>query len=63
MEDCTESHQAEINRKIKANDILHKIFTNMPDEHKSLIHGDSLKAKMQSLDDVKEAILTSANSD
>ena len=45
MEDCTESHQAEINRKIRANDKLRKILTNMPDEHKSLIYGDSLKAK------------------
>ena len=52
MEDCTESHQAEINRKIRANDKLRKMLTNMPDE---LIYGDSLKAKMQSLDDVKVA--------
>ena len=29
----------------------------MPDEHKSLIYGDSLKAKMQSLDDEKVALL------
>ena len=29
----------------------------MPDEHKSLIYGDSLKAKMQSLDDEKVASL------
>ena len=57
MEDCTESHQAEINRKIRANDKLRKILTNMPDEHKSLIYGDSLKAKMQSLDDEKVALL------
>ena len=28
----------------------------MPDEHKSLIYGDSLKAKMQSLDDEKVAL-------
>ena len=53
MEDCTESHQAEINRKIRANDKLREILTNMPDEHKSLIYGDSLKAKMQSLDGVE----------
>ena len=57
MEACTESHQAEINRKIRANDKLRKILTNMPDEHKSLIYGDSLKAKMQSLDDEKVALL------
>ena len=70
MEDCTESHQAEINKKIRANEKLRKILTNMPEEHKSLIYGDSLKAKMQSLDDEKvallapqEAILTSAKSD
>ena len=31
MEDCTESHQAEINKKIRANDKLRKILTNMPD--------------------------------
>ena len=57
MEDCTESHQAEINKKIRANDKLRKILTNMPEEHKSLIYGDSLKAKMQSLDDEKVALL------
>ena len=57
MEDCTESHQAEINKKIIANDKLTKILTNMPDEHTSLIYGDSLKAKIQSLDDEKVALL------
>ena len=57
MEDCTESHQAEINKKIRAIDKLCKIFTNMPDEHKSLIYGDSLKAKMQSLYNEKVALL------
>ena len=57
MEECTESHQAEFNRKIRANDKLREILTNMPDEHKSLIYGDSLKAKMQSLDDEKVALL------
>ena len=57
MEDCTESHQAEISIKIRAYDKLRKILTNMPDEHKSLICGDSLKAKMQSLDDEKVALL------
>ena len=46
MEDCTESHQAEIRRKIRASDKLREILTNMPDEHKSLIYGDSLKAKI-----------------
>ena len=56
MEDCTESDQAEIKKKIRAND---KLLTNMPDEHKSLIYGDSLKAKMQSLDDEKVALLAS----
>ena len=60
MEDCTESHQAEINRKIRANYKLRKILTNMPDEHKSLIYGDSLKAKMQSLDDEKVVALLAA---
>ena len=30
MEDGTEAHQAEINKKIKANDKLRKILTNMP---------------------------------
>ena len=57
MEDCTECHQAEISRKIRANDKLRKILTNVPDEHKSLIYGDSLKAKLQSLDDEKVALL------
>ena len=57
MEDCTESHQAEINKKIRANDKLRKILTNMPDEHKSLIYGDSLKAKMQSLLAAKRQLL------
>ena len=36
MKDCTESHQSEINKKIKANDKLRKIFTNMPKEHRTL---------------------------
>ena len=34
MEDCTESHQAEIIKKIIANDQLLKILTNMLEEHK-----------------------------
>ena len=41
MEDCTESHQAEINKRIRANDKLRKILTNMPDEHESLIYGNN----------------------
>ena len=57
MEDCTESHQAEINRKIKANDKLRKILTNRPEEHRTLMYGDSLKAKMQSLDYEKVSLL------
>ena len=54
--DCTESHQSEINRKIQANDQLRKILTNMPEEYRVLIHGDSFKAKMQSLDDEKSVL-------
>ena len=57
MEDCTEAHQSEINRKIKANDKFLKILTNMPEEHRVLIHGDSFMSKMQSLDDEKAALL------
>ena len=57
MEDCTESHQAEINKKIRANDKLRQILTNMPEEHRALIYGDSFKSKMQSLDDEKAALL------
>ena len=57
MEDCTETHQAEINNKIKANDKLRKILTDMPEEHRALIYGDSFKSKMQSLDDEKAASL------
>ena len=41
MEDFTESHQSEINRKIKANDKLRKLLTNRTEEHRALIHGDS----------------------
>ena len=40
-EACTESHQSEINRKIKANDKLRNILTFMPDEQRSLIYGGS----------------------
>ena len=48
MEDCTEFHQSEINRKIKANDKLRKIITTMPDEHRALIYGDSFQSKVRS---------------
>ena len=51
MEDCIETHHAEINEKIKADDKLRKIPTNMFEEHRALIYGDSLLSKMQSLDD------------
>ena len=51
MDDGTETHQAEINKKIKANEKLRKILTNMPEEHRTLIYGDSFKSKMESLDD------------
>ena len=57
MGDCTESHQSEINRKIRANDKLGKILTSMPEEHRALIHGDSFQSKMKSLDDEKAALL------
>ena len=57
MEDCTETHQAEINKNIKANDKLRKILTTVPEEHRALIYGDSCKSKMQSLDDEKAALL------
>ena len=45
MEDGTEIHLAEINKKIKANDKLRKILTNMPEEYRTLIYGDSFKSK------------------
>ena len=57
MEDGTEAHQAEINKKIKANDKLRNILTNMPEEHRTLIYGDSFKSRMESLDDEKAALL------
>ena len=57
MEDGTETHQAEINKKIKANDKLRKTLTNMPEEHRTFICGDSFKSKMESLDDEKAAFL------
>ena len=57
MEDGTETHQAEINKKIKANDKLRKILTNMPEEHRTTIYGGSFESKMQSLDDEKAALL------
>ena len=52
-----QTHQAEIKKKIKANDKLRKILTNMPEEHRVLIYGNSFKSKMQSLDDEKAASL------
>ena len=57
MEDCTESLQSEINRIIKASDKLRKILTSMPEEYRVLIHGDSFKSKMQSLDGEKSVLL------
>ena len=56
MEDCTETHQAGINKKIKANDKSWKILTNMPEEHRALIYGVTV-SKMQSLDVEKAALL------
>ena len=35
MEDGTETHRAEINKKIKANDKLRTILTNVPEEHRT----------------------------
>ena len=52
-----QTHQAEIKKNIKANDKLRKILTNMPEEHRVLIYGDSFNSKMQSLDDEKAASL------
>ena len=57
MENGTETHQVEINKKIKANDKLLKILTNMPEEHRTLIYGDSFKSKKQPLDDENAALL------
>ena len=57
MEDCTESHQSEINGKIKAKGKLRNVLTYMPDERRALIYGDSSQSKMQSLDDEKTALL------
>ena len=57
MEDGTGIHQAEINKKIKENDKLRKILTNMPEEHWTHIYGGSFKSKMESLDDEKAALL------
>ena len=56
MEDGTEAHHAEINKKIEANDKLRNILTNMPEEHRTLINCDSFKSKMQSLDDETAAL-------
>ena len=57
MEDGTETHQAEINKKIKAKGKLRKILANMPEEHRTLVYGDSFKSKMEALDDEKAALL------
>ena len=57
MEDCTESHQSEINWKITGDDKLRKILGNMPEEHRVLTYGDSFGSKMHSLDDEKAALL------
>ena len=45
MEDCTETHQAEINRKIKANDKLRQVLMAMPEEHRVLIYRESIQSK------------------
>ena len=57
MEDCTESHQSAINRKIKANDKRRNMLTSMLEEHRVLIYGDSCLSNMQSMDDEKAAPL------
>ena len=57
MEDCKESHQSEINRRIKAKDKLWNILTFLPEEHRATMYGDSLQSKMESLDDEKAALL------
>ena len=57
MEDGTETHQAEIIKKIRANDKLRKMLTNMPWEHRTFIYDDSFKSNMESLDDEKAALL------
>ena len=57
MEDCTESHQSEINRKIKTNARLRKILASMPEEHRVLRCGDSFQSKMQSMETEKAALL------
>ena len=56
-EDCTESHQSEINRKIKANDKLRNILTSLPEEHRAFMYGDSVQSKMKLLDDEKAALV------
>ena len=33
MEDCTESHQSDINRKIKGNGKLRNFHTSMPEQN------------------------------
>ena len=46
MEDGTETHQAEINKKIKANDKLRKILTNVPEEHRTPVSSRKWKRWM-----------------
>ena len=41
MENCTESHQSEINRKIKTHDKVRTILTALPAELRELIYGDA----------------------
>ena len=57
MEDCTESHHADINKKIKANDKLRKILTHLPEEHTVLIYSETVRSQKLSLDDEKAALL------
>ena len=57
MEDCKESHQSEINRRIKAKEKLRNILTSLPEEHRATMYGDSVQSKMTSLDDEKAALL------
>ena len=51
MKDCTETHQAEMNRKIKANDKLRQVLMTMPEEHRVLINRESFQSKLQITDD------------
>ena len=47
----------EIDSKIKANDKLLNVLIPMPEEHRVLIYGDSVQAKLQAMDDEKAALL------